>query len=158
MVGRGGRRGRRLSLTRTLALFPLFRRRFLGRGRAAQTKGSDAVSVNKAPAFKNSKSGLRCDEGTNVQKRVSIVDSYTNNIQHVKQQNNKITNKTYEKLQSLEQAWNKLHCYHKPSHCSRSVEEKIYKKWAVERDFFLLQTFTKLPKRGVYTLFREVDC
>ncbi len=29
------------------------------------------------------------DKGTNVQKRVSIVDSYTNNIQHVKQQNNK---------------------------------------------------------------------
>ncbi len=28
-------------------------------GLAAQTKGSDAVSVNKAPAFKNSKSGLR---------------------------------------------------------------------------------------------------
>ncbi len=60
MVGSGGRRGRRLSLTRTPALFPLFRRRFLGRDRAAQTKGSDAVSVNKAPVFKNSKSGLRC--------------------------------------------------------------------------------------------------
>ncbi len=60
MVGKGGRRGRRLSLTRTLALFPLFRRRFLGRDRATQTKDSDAVSVNKAPAFKNSKSGLRC--------------------------------------------------------------------------------------------------
>ncbi len=60
MVGSGGRRGRRLSLTRNPALFPLFRRRFLGRGRVAQTKGSDAVSVNKAPAFKNSKSGLCC--------------------------------------------------------------------------------------------------
>ncbi len=60
MVGSGGRRGRRLSLTRTPTLFPLFRRRFLGLDRAAQTKGSDAVSVNKAPAFKNSKSGLRC--------------------------------------------------------------------------------------------------
>ncbi len=46
-----------------LALFSLFRRRFRGRGRtgrAAQTKGSDAVSVNKAPALKNSKSGLFC--------------------------------------------------------------------------------------------------
>ncbi len=60
MVGSGGRRGWRLSLTRTPALFPLFRRRFLGRDHAAQTKGSDAVSVNKAPAFKNSKSGLHC--------------------------------------------------------------------------------------------------
>ncbi len=59
MVERGGWRGRRLSLTRTLAQFPLFRWRFLGHGRAAQTKGSDAVSVNKAAAFKNSKSGLR---------------------------------------------------------------------------------------------------
>ncbi len=60
MVGSGGRRGRRLSVTRTPALFPLFRGRFLGRDRVGQTKGSDAVSVNKAPAFKNSKSGLRC--------------------------------------------------------------------------------------------------
>ncbi len=73
MVGSGGRRGRRLSLTRTPALFPLFRRRFLGLDHAAQTKGSDALR----------------DEWTNVQKHVSIVDSYTNNIQHVKQQNNK---------------------------------------------------------------------
>ncbi len=47
MVGRGGRKARRLSLTRTPALFPLFRRRFFGL--AAQTKGSDVVSVNKAP-------------------------------------------------------------------------------------------------------------
>ncbi len=63
MVGRGGRKARRLSLTRTPALFPLFRLCFLGHGRmgrAAQTKGSDAVSVKKAPAFKSSKSGLRC--------------------------------------------------------------------------------------------------
>ncbi len=34
------------------------RRRFLDC--ATQTKGSDAVSVNNPPAFKNSKSGLRC--------------------------------------------------------------------------------------------------
>ncbi len=60
MVGSGGRRGRSLSLTRTPALFPLFLRRFLGHDRATQTKDSDAVSVNKVPAFKNSKSGLRC--------------------------------------------------------------------------------------------------
>ncbi len=68
MVGRGVRRGRRLSLTRTPALFYFFLRRFLGRDRAAQKKGSVAESVNKAPAFKNSKSGLRCamGEGTNV--------------------------------------------------------------------------------------------
>ncbi len=45
---------------RVWSFFPLFRRRFLGSDRAAQTKGSDAVSVNKAPAFKNSKSGLHC--------------------------------------------------------------------------------------------------
>ncbi len=54
MVGRRGRRGWRL--TRTPALFPLFRLRFRGRGRtghAAQTMGSDAMSVNKALAFKN---------------------------------------------------------------------------------------------------------
>ncbi len=89
MVGSGGRRGRCLSLTRTPALFPLFRRRFLGRGRAAQTKGSDAVSVNKVPAFKNSKSSLGCATNEPMFKSVSIVDSYTNNIQHVKQQNNK---------------------------------------------------------------------
>ncbi len=44
MVGRGGRKARRLSLTRTPALFPLFRLRFFRRGRAFQTKGSDAVS------------------------------------------------------------------------------------------------------------------
>ncbi len=60
MVGRGGRKARHLSLTRTPALFPLFRVRFFRLGRALHTKGSDAVSVNKAPAFKNSKSGLRC--------------------------------------------------------------------------------------------------
>ncbi len=61
MVGRGGRKARRLSLTRTPALFPLFRLRFFHRDRAVHTKGSDAVSVNKAPSFKNSKSGLRCE-------------------------------------------------------------------------------------------------
>ncbi len=63
MVGRGGWEAPRLSLTRTPALFPLFRLRFFHcgqTGRAVQTKGSDAVSVNKEPAFKNSKSGLRC--------------------------------------------------------------------------------------------------
>ncbi len=50
-------------MMRMPALFPLFRLRFLRHGctgHAAQTKGSDTVSVNKAPAFKNSKSGLRC--------------------------------------------------------------------------------------------------
>ncbi len=35
MLGRGGQRGWRLNLKRTPALFPLFRRRFLGRDRAA---------------------------------------------------------------------------------------------------------------------------
>ncbi len=30
------------------------------RSRPCATKGSDAVSVNNAPVFKNSKSGLRC--------------------------------------------------------------------------------------------------
>ncbi len=86
MVWSGGGRGRRLSLTSTPALFPLFLRRFLSRDCAAQTKGSDAVSVNKAPAFKNSKSGLRCVTKEPMFKSVSIVDGYTNNIQHVKQQ------------------------------------------------------------------------
>ncbi len=57
---RGGRKTRRLSLTRTLALLPLFRLSFLRRGRVAQTKGSDAVFVNKAPALRNSKSGFQC--------------------------------------------------------------------------------------------------
>ncbi len=57
MVGRGGWKARRLSLRRTPALFPFLRLCFFHRGR---TKGSDTVSVNKAPAFKNSKSGLRC--------------------------------------------------------------------------------------------------
>ncbi len=60
MVGRGGRKAWRLSLMRTPALFPLFRLCFFHRGRAVHTKDSDAVSVNKVPAFKNSKSGLRC--------------------------------------------------------------------------------------------------
>ncbi len=78
MVGRGDRKAQHLSLTRTPALFPLFRLRFFGL--AAQTKGSDAVSVNKAPAFKNSKSGLRCATDEPMFKSVSIVDSYTNNI------------------------------------------------------------------------------
>ncbi len=72
MVGSGGQRGRRLCLTRTPALFPLFRRRFLGRDRAAQTKGSDAVSVNKVPAFKNSKSGLHCATNEPMFKSVSL--------------------------------------------------------------------------------------
>ncbi len=83
MVGRGGRKAQRLSLTRTPVLFSLFRLRFLCRdrtGRAAKTKGSDAVSENKAPAFKNSKSALRCATEEPVFKSVSIVDSYTNNI------------------------------------------------------------------------------
>ncbi len=39
-----------------------------------------------------------------------------------------------------------------------SVEEKIYKNGRLKERPFLLLTFTKLPKRGVYTLFREVDC
>ncbi len=72
MVGSGGRRGQSLSLTRTPALFPLFLRRFLGFDRATQTKGSDAVSVNKAPAFKNSKSGLRCTTNEPMFKSVSL--------------------------------------------------------------------------------------
>ncbi len=72
MVGSGGQRGRRLSLTRTPALFPLFRRCFLGRDHATQTKGSDAVSVNKAVAFKNSKSGLRCAANEPMFKSVSL--------------------------------------------------------------------------------------
>ncbi len=53
MVGRGGRKAQRLSLTRMAALFPLFWLRFLHRGRGAQTKGSDAVFVNKALALMN---------------------------------------------------------------------------------------------------------
>ncbi len=61
MVGSGGRRGRRLSLTRTPALFPLFLWRFLGFDHATQTKGSDAVSVNKAPAFKMNAGALFTD-------------------------------------------------------------------------------------------------
>ncbi len=60
MVGRGGRKAWRLSLTRTPALFPLFPLRFLICGRVAQTKGSSAVFVNKAPALRNSKFGFRC--------------------------------------------------------------------------------------------------
>ncbi len=78
MVGRGGWKARRLSLTRTPALFPLFRLHFFGL--AAQTKSSDAVSVNKAAAFKNSKSGLLCAKEEPMFKSVSTVDSYTNNI------------------------------------------------------------------------------
>ncbi len=60
MVGRRGRKAWRLSLTRTPALFPLFPLRFLICGRVAQTKGSSAVFVNKAPALRNSKFGFRC--------------------------------------------------------------------------------------------------
>ncbi len=60
MVGWGGRKAWRLSLTRTPALFPLFPLRFLICGRVAQTKGSSAVFVNKAPALRNSKFGFRC--------------------------------------------------------------------------------------------------
>ncbi len=57
MVGSGGRRGRRLSLTRTPALFPLFRRRFLGRD-CKSTEGIRRKSVpwwneNCKKAFKN---------------------------------------------------------------------------------------------------------
>ncbi len=59
MVGIGGRKARCLSLTRMPALFPLFRLRFFRRGHVRHTKTSDDVSVNKVPAFKNSKSGLR---------------------------------------------------------------------------------------------------
>ncbi len=80
MVGRGGRKAQRLSLTRTPALFPHFRLRFFRHGRAFHTKGSDAVSVNKAPAFKNSKFGFRCAMEEPMFKSVFIVDSYTNNI------------------------------------------------------------------------------
>ncbi len=73
IVGRGGRKARRLSLTRTPALFPLFRRRrrhFLDC--TTQTKESDAVSVNNPPAFKNSKSGLRCATEEPMFKSVSL--------------------------------------------------------------------------------------
>ncbi len=57
MVGSGGRRGRRLSLTRTPALFPLFRRRFLGRD-CKSTEGIRRKSVpwwneNCKKAFRN---------------------------------------------------------------------------------------------------------
>ncbi len=72
MVGRGGRKARRLSLTRTPALFPLFRRRRRFLFCATQTKGSDAVSVNNPPAFKNSKSGLRCATEEPMFKSVSL--------------------------------------------------------------------------------------
>ncbi len=52
---------------------PSFRRRFCGRtGRATQTKGSDAVSVNTPPAFKNSNSGLRCAMEEPMFKSVSL--------------------------------------------------------------------------------------
>ncbi len=37
-----------------------------------QTKGSDAVSVNNPPAFKNSKSGLRCATEEPMFKSVSL--------------------------------------------------------------------------------------
>ncbi len=65
MVGRGGRKARRLSLTRAPALFPLFRRRFLGR--AAQAKGSDACVCEQSTGFQELKVqfALR-DRGTNV--------------------------------------------------------------------------------------------
>ncbi len=103
IVGRGGRKARRLSLTRTPALFPLFRRRRCFLDCVTQTKGSDAVSVNNPPAFKNSKSGLRCATEEPMFKS-SIVDSYTNNIltRKIKLK----TNKTYEKLQSIPGAHN----------------------------------------------------
>ncbi len=55
MVGRGGRKARRLSLTRTPARFPRFRRRRRLLAFATHTKGSDMVSVNSPPAFRNSK-------------------------------------------------------------------------------------------------------
>ncbi len=77
MVGRGGRKARRLSLTRTPALVPLFRLRFLHPGHAVQTKGSEAVSVNRPPAFKNSKSGLHCTTAESMFKCVcNEVDRY----------------------------------------------------------------------------------
>ncbi len=63
MVGREGRKARRLRLMRTPALFPLFRLRFCGR--AAQTKGSDAV----------------CEQGTGIQElkvRFALRDGGTN--------------------------------------------------------------------------------
>ncbi len=78
MVGEGGRKARRLSLTRTPALLPSFPASFLSVVVCAfQTKGSDAVSVNNPPAFRNSKSGLRLRDGNEPMfKSVSsIVDS-----------------------------------------------------------------------------------
>ncbi len=72
IVGRGGRKARRLSLMRTPALFPLFRRRRRFLDCTTQTKGSDAVSVNNPPAFKNSKSGLRCAMEEPMFKSVSL--------------------------------------------------------------------------------------
>ncbi len=72
MVGRGGRKARHLSLTRTPALFPLFRRRRHLLDFTTHTKGSDAVSVNNPPAFKNSKSGLRCATEEPMFKSVSL--------------------------------------------------------------------------------------
>ncbi len=74
MVGRGGRKARRLSLTRTPALFPLFRL-FLSSRSCGPHKGFYAVSVNKAPAFKNLKSGLHC---VTEEPMFKIVNSYTN--------------------------------------------------------------------------------
>ncbi len=72
MVGRGGRKARRLSLTRTPALFPLFRRRRRRVDFATHTKGSDAVSVNSPSALKNSKSGLCCATEEPMFKSVSL--------------------------------------------------------------------------------------
>ncbi len=95
MVGKGGRRGRRLSLTRTPALFPLFRLRFLHRGRVAQTKGSTLVFVNKALTLRNSKSGFECvtEELFFLEKKCVPVIGNT--------KNSKIISKTHENLQSL---------------------------------------------------------
>ncbi len=63
---------KRLSLTRTPARFPHFRRRRRLLAFATHTKGSDMVSVNSPPAFRNSKSGLRCATEEPMFKSVSL--------------------------------------------------------------------------------------
>ncbi len=88
MVGRGGRKAQRLSLTRIPALFPLFWLCLLHHGRVAQTKGSAAVFVNKAPVLRNSKSGFRCSMEEPISKSVSVVGNKSVDIQYEKQQNN----------------------------------------------------------------------
>ncbi len=66
IVGKGGRKARRLSLTRMPALFPLFRhrRRFLDC--ATQTKGSDAVSEQSTGIQELKVRFALRDGGTNV--------------------------------------------------------------------------------------------